>query len=69
MSNITASEPVSEYAPDRYERARHDIEPAPEYQEQVQAPAVKAEAAQQDQKTTVQGFVYTGKGSFIDGVF
>ncbi|MDD3312025.1 hypothetical protein [Pseudodesulfovibrio sp.] len=69
MSDITATEPISEYAPDRYERARRDIEPAPERLERVQAPVVKAEAAQQDQKTTVQGFAYTGKGAFIDGVF
>lgn len=70
MSSIAALEPLSEYAPNREENKREDIEPViTQPDEQIQAPVVKAHMQQQDQKTTVQGFQYTGKGSFIDKVF
>ncbi len=70
MSGIAALEPTSEYAPNRYEKKRDDIEPAQNQpKEQIQASMVQAADEKQDYKTTIQGFNYTGKGSFIDGVF
>lgn len=70
MSGIEALESISEYAPNRYEEKREKIEPAKEMpNEQIQASKVQASVEQQDQKTTVQGFQYTGKGSFIDKIF
>ncbi|MEF2229476.1 MAG: hypothetical protein V3571_00960 [Pseudodesulfovibrio sp.] len=69
MSEISPVEPVSEYTSLRSESERKRLERIPEPVEQVESPLVKSAAAQQDQKTTIQGFAYTGKGSFIDGVF
>lgn len=70
MSSIAALESVSEYAPNRYEEKREDIEPVKDQpKEESQVPVVQSAAEQQDQKTTVQSFQYTGKGSFIDKVF
>jgi len=69
MSEISPVEPVSEYTSLRGELERKELERIPEPVEQLQTPQVRSAAAQQDQKTTIQGFAYTGKGSFIDGVF
>lgn len=70
MSGISPLEAKSGYTPDRFEHRREDIEPVtvePKVEDQSQA--VLAAEQQQDQKTTVQGFQYTGKGSFIDKIF
>ena len=68
--SINPVESVDGYVPDRYEERRDEINPAQDQAaEQLQAPEVKAAAAQQDFNTTVQEFKYTGKGSFIDHVF
>lgn len=70
MSGIGALEPVSEYAPNRFEEKREDVEPIKDQpKEEIQAPVVQSATEQQDQKTTIQSFQYTGKGSFIDKVF
>lgn len=70
MSSISALEPMSEYAPNRYEDKREDIEPVKSQPlEEIQAPVVQAASDQQDQKNTLNAFQYTGKGSFIDKVF
>lgn len=70
MSSISALEPMSEYAPNRYEDKREDIEPVKSQpREEIQAPVVQAASDQQDQKNTLNAFQYTGKGSFIDKVF
>jgi hypothetical protein len=70
MSSITPVESMDGYMPDRYEEKRDEINPAQDQSaEQLQAPEVKAAAEQKDFNTTVQGFKYTGKGSFIDHVF
>lgn len=70
MSSIGVLEPLSEYAPNRFEEKRDDIEPIKDQpKEEIQAPVVQSAVEQQDQKTTVQGFAYTGKGSFIDKIF
>ena len=68
MSSVTPIE-TSEYGPTRLELERKESERIPEPVKQLEAPLVKTEAAQQDQKTTIQAFAYTGKGSFIDNVF
>lgn len=68
--SISPVESAEGYVPDRYENRREEINPAQDQAaEQLQAPEVKAAAEQQDFKSTVQGFKYTGKGSFIDHVF
>jgi hypothetical protein len=75
MSGIAFLDTVSEYATERYddrhdksaETGREPVSTMPD--EQVLAPSIQAAAAQQDQKTTIQGFQYTGKGAFIDTVF
>lgn len=71
MSGIAAIGPMSEYLPNR-----NDDEPEPiikpadqEPKDEIQSPVVKAADSQLAEKTTVQGFQYTGKGSFIDKVF
>lgn len=70
MSGITPIDAKSGYAPDRLEQRREDAEPVnAEPKVDNQAQAVQAAEKQQDQKTTVQGFQYTGKGSFIDRIF
>jgi hypothetical protein len=75
MSGIGPLDSMSEYAPNRYDDRREPAETAKSEpastlpDEQVLAPSVQAAADNQDQKTTVQGFQYTGKGSFIDTVF
>jgi len=70
MSSIESLEPMSEYAPNRFEEKREDLEPVKSQpKEQILAPVVQSAAEQQDQKNTIQGFQYTGKGSFIDKVF
>ena len=70
MSDIGALESISEYAPNRFEEKRDEVEPVREEpKEQIQAAPVQAHMEQQDQKTTIQAFQYTGKGSFIDKVF
>ncbi|WP_243546451.1 hypothetical protein [Pseudodesulfovibrio tunisiensis] len=67
MSDISALEPLSEYAPNRYEAKREEIEPARQLpDEEVQAQQVKSAREQQDFQTTVQNSQYTGKGGFID---
>lgn len=70
MSSISPLEAASEYAPNRYEEKREDVEPAEvQPREEIQTQNVQSAAQQQDQKNTIQGFQYTGKGSFIDKVF
>ncbi len=69
MSTISGIEPLRDIEQNQYDK-REEIEPAAEKaDEQKMAPIVDAASKQQDQKTTVQGFQYTGKGSFIDKVF
>ncbi|QJB57696.1 hypothetical protein [Pseudodesulfovibrio sp. zrk46] len=70
MSSIAALESMSEYAPNRYEEKREDVEPVKDQpREEIQTPVIQAAAEQQDQKNTMNAFQYTGKGSFIDKVF
>ncbi|MGL1862330.1 MAG: hypothetical protein OCC46_07390 [Pseudodesulfovibrio sp.] len=70
MSNIASIEALSEYAPRSYEDKQEEVEPAKaQAADNVLAPVAKAEAAALDAKTTIQDFKYTGKGSFIDGIF
>jgi hypothetical protein len=70
MSEITPLESVREYFPRREEEDSKQIEPEKQVQnKELHAPVVKAADQQQAEKTTVQGFQYTGKGSFIDKVF
>lgn len=70
MSSISALEPMSEYAPNRYEQKREEVEPLEtQSKEEIQTPVVQSAAEQQDQKHTINAFQYTGKGSFIDKVF
>lgn len=70
MSSIDAIEATSEYAPMQQERFNDDIDASQAMAtENTEVPKVQAASEQQDKKTTVNGFQYTGKGSFIDGVF
>jgi len=70
MGGISPLEPMSEYAPNRYEDKREDIEPVKDQpREEIQTQNVQAATQQQDQKNTIQAFQYTGKGSFIDKIF
>lgn len=70
MSGISPLESISEYAPNRYEEKREDVETVKaEPREESQTQHVQAAIQQQDQKDTIQGYQYTGKGSFIDKVF
>lgn len=69
MSSIAALEPLSEYGPSREEQSDRIESSSEKATDEVVAPFVKAASEQQDQKTTVQSFQYTGKGSFIDKVF
>lgn len=72
MSGIASIGSMSEYLPPkRSEDESERIEPfnQPSKDDELQAPVVKASAQQLAEKTTVQGFQYTGKGSFIDKVF
>ena len=70
MSSISLLESMSEYAPNRYEPKREEIEPLDSQpKEEIQTQAVQNAADQQDQKHTLNAFVYTGKGSFIDKIF
>ena len=70
MSSIESIGALNEYAPNRYQRTQEDVEPSQTPPEQeLNVPAAKAAEQQQDQKTTIQGFQHTGKGSFIDTVF
>ncbi|QGY41173.1 hypothetical protein GM415_13885 [Pseudodesulfovibrio cashew] len=70
MSSISPLEPMSEYSPERYEEKREEIDPLQaQPNEDARTPVVKAAVEQQDAKTTLNAFQYTGKGSFIDKVF
>ncbi len=70
MSGISPLEALSEYAPNRHEDKRDDVETVrAEPREESQTQNVQAAVNQQDQKNTIQGFQYTGKGSFIDKIF
>ena len=70
MSGISPLESTSEYAPNRYEGKRDDVETVmAEPREESQTQNVQAADQQQNKKHTIQGFQYTGKGSFIDKVF
>lgn len=70
MSGISPLEATSEYAPNRFEEKREDVEAVKaEPREESQTQNVQAAVHQQDQKQTIQGFQYTGKGSFIDKIF
>lgn len=69
MSTIAPIEIQREAEQIRNEK-REEMQPADlKTEEQVVTPEARAAAEQQDQKTTVQGFQYTGKGSFVDKVF
>lgn len=68
--SIDAIDPTTEYAPMQEDRFREDLEPTQAMaNDNVEASKVQAASEQQAKKTTVQGFQYTGKGSFIDGLF
>lgn len=71
MSGVAAIGPMSEYLPNKKdEESEPRVEPANQGpSDEVHSPVVKAADSQQAEKTTVQGFQYTGKGSFIDKVF
>lgn len=70
MSGISPLESMSEYAPNRYEDKRDEVEPVKaEPREESQTPAVLSAVEQQDHKNTLQAAQYTGKGSFIDKIF
>ncbi len=70
MSTISPIEPMREAEQKRYDEKQLEIEPAEiKADEQKLTPEVRAATDQQDQKTTVQAFQYTGKGSFVDKVF
>ena len=69
MSGIAALGPMSEYLPYRDEEEPKQVKPVNQPSDEVQSPVVKAVDQQLAEKTTVQEFQYTGKGSFIDKVF
>lgn len=70
MSGIAALGPMSEYLPNRPEEEPERIEPKDQApKDEMPSPLVKAADQQQAEKTTIQAFQYTGKGSFIDKVF
>jgi len=70
MSGIAPLDSLSEYLQKRKDEEPILAEPVNSVPNgEVQSPVVKAADQQQDHKTTVQGFKYTGKGSFVDGVF
>ncbi|BCS87206.1 hypothetical protein [Pseudodesulfovibrio sediminis] len=71
MSGVAPIEGASEYHPkhkdlevDRLEQT--STQPLPDEKPVV---ALNGDAAKQAEKTTIYGFQYTGKGSFIDNVF
>ncbi|MBI9078200.1 MAG: hypothetical protein JEY79_00485 [Pseudodesulfovibrio sp.] len=70
MSGIAALGSMSEYLPNRTDEEPERIEPANQVpNDEVQSPFIRAADQQQAQKTTMQAFQYTGKGSFVDKVF
>lgn len=69
MSSIQAIDPLSEYGPTRQEESKETESFEASLMEEARVPFVQAASQQQDTKTTIQSFQYTGKGSFIDKVF
>jgi len=70
MSGIAALGSMGEYLQNRKDEEPVPVEPVNQVPtDEVLSPMVKASEQQQAHKTTVQGFQYTGKGSFVDGIF
>lgn len=70
MSSIQTIDPLSEYGRTRQEESKAEVESfEASLIEEAKVPFVQAASQQQDTKTTIQSFQYTGKGSFIDKVF
>ena len=70
MSGIAPLDSTGEYAPNRYEEKREDVDLVKaEPREESQIQTVDVPTQQQDQKNTIQASQYTGKGSFIDKIF
>lgn len=70
MSSIGPIDEMREYVPDMPEDKLNKVEPVMDRDGEVtQLSQVRAAEEQANQKTSVQGFQYTGKGSFIDKVF
>ncbi len=68
MSGIESIGPMGDTL-SRHEEKK-DIEPVQVLADDLtQAAPVRAAAEKLDTKTTTQGFQYTGKGAFIDGIF
>jgi len=70
MSGIASIGSMSEYLPDRDNLEQRKIDSVDkDAKDDSPAPYVRAADAQLSEKTTLQGFQYTGKGSFIDKIF
>ncbi|WP_272699745.1 hypothetical protein [Desulfovibrio sp. Fe33] len=69
MNGVAPMGPASEHWSGREEPAERII-PSERTSDDVKTPAeVQADAVAQAEKTTLNDFRYTGKGSFIDKVF
>lgn len=69
MSGVAPLGPASEYRPKREDELER-VGPSSQPPAEDKLPsAIQADAQKQAEKTTVQDFRYTGKGSFIDKVF
>lgn len=70
MSVIAPIDEMREYVPEMHDDKPDNIEPVMDQSgEAAQVSQVRAADEQVSQKTSVQGYQYTGKGSFIDKVF
>ena len=69
MSIVAPVGPASEYRPRREDELER-IEPANKQPVEDKPPAaVDADVQKQAEKTTLNDFKYTGKGSFVDKIF
>lgn len=70
MSSIGPIESLHEAAPLRYDEKREDFEAVEAHaEEQKLTPAVHAKQQERAERMTLNGFQYTGTGSFIDKIF
>jgi hypothetical protein len=69
MNGVASMDPASEYWTGR-EQQTERVSPSERMSDDVKTPAeIQADAVAQAEKTTLNDFRYTGKGSFIDKVF
>ena len=69
MSGVVPLGSVTDYQSRREEELERIDPPRKPLADEKPEPLFKADSVKQAEKTTLQDFQYTGKGSFIDKVF